>query len=80
MEGHSTDAEWLAKLLVYYTLRGLLGVRYVPPDSAGALACKATRGPRPGTVMYVIYRLCAFSPVAKGVFEVWIPALQDSEE
>ena len=79
MEGHSTDAEWLAKLLVYHTLRGWLGRLYVPPDSEGALACKATRGPE-GTVMYVLYRLCAFSPVAKGVFEVWIRALHDSEE
>ena len=42
MEGHSTDAEWLAKLLVYHTLRGWLGRLCVPPDSAGALACKAT--------------------------------------
>ena len=80
MEGHSTDAEWLAKLLVYHTLRGCLGRLYVPSHSTGALACKATRGPRPGTVMYVLYRLCAFSPVAKGVFEVWIRALHDSEE
>ena len=80
VEGHSTDAEWLAKQLVCHTLRGWLGRLYVPSDSAGALACKATRGPRPGTVMYVLYRLCAFSPVAKGVFQVWIRALQDSQE
>jgi hypothetical protein len=36
VEGHSTDAEWLAKLLVYHTLRGWLGRLYVPSDSTGA--------------------------------------------
>ena len=80
VEGHSTDAEWLAKLLVYHTLRGWLGPRYVPSDSTGALACKENRGPKPGTIMYVLYRQCAFSPVARGAFEMWIRAQHDSEE
>ena len=80
VEGHSTDAEWLAKLLVYDTLRDWLGRLYVPSDSTGALACKATRGPKPGTVMSVLYRQCAFSPVARGVFEVWLRAQLDTEE
>ena len=58
----------------------MTGRLYVPSDSTGALACKATRGPKPGTVMYVLYRQCAFSPVARGVFEMWIRAQHDSEE
>ena len=80
LEGHFTDAEWLAKPLVFNTLRGWLGRLHVPSDSPGALACKATRGPKPGTIMSVLYRQCAFCPVARGALEWWIRAQHDEKE
>ena len=49
--GHSTEAEWVAKIELYYLLGGWRGVALLATDSTAALSANLTHSPRNGTLL-----------------------------
>ena len=75
--GHSTDAEWLAKIALYYLLGGWKGVALLATDSTAALSANLTQSPRNGTLLLLPFR-AALVQLRARVQEVWLPAHHDS--
>jgi hypothetical protein len=75
---HSTDAEWLARILLVHLLHDWSGTLLLASDSTGASPCALSRAPKPGTVMDVLFRATCRSRVLRTALDAWIPAQHDS--
>ena len=75
--GHSTDAEWLPKIALYFLLGGWSGTLVLATDSIAALTANLTRAPRNGTLLLLPFRTALVQLQAR-VLEVWLPAQHDS--
>ena len=76
--GHSTDGEWLARLLGVYVLEGWKGKLLTVPDSASALTRGCTASPRKQTVLAVLYRALRPPQYPSMRCESWLPAQHDT--
>ena len=75
---HSTDAEWLARILLASQLMHWRGTLLVASDSTGASPHGVTRVPRSGTVLEALFRTVCKSPAFISAIDVWLPAQHDS--
>ena len=75
---HSTDAEWLARILLAHLLHDWSGSILLASDSTGASPCALSRAPKPGTVMDALFRATCRSRVHRTALDAWIPAQHDS--
>ena len=75
---HSTDAEWLARILLASQLKRWKGTLLVASDSTGASPHGLTRAPRSGTVLEALFRTVCKSPAFISATDIWLPAQHDS--
>ena len=75
--GHSTDAEWLAKIALLLLLADRQGDVLLVTDSTAALTAGLTRAPHPGSLLIVPYRAALAASRAR-LQEAWLPAQHDS--
>ena len=78
--GHSTDAEWLAKLIGLILIPGWQGVMHLVTDPTASLMNGLTRGPRPAMAAAVLLRILLEASHDMVFREIWIPAQHDTEE
>ena len=79
LAGHSTDGEWLARLLGVYVLDGWKGRLLTIPDSTSALTKGSTAAPRRQTVLAVLYRALRPPQYPSMRLEFWLPAQHDTQ-
>ena len=77
LAGHSTDAEWIAKIAAMFTLRGWSGAALFASDSTTSQLCDLTRGPPPSSALSIPYRAALLSASFR-MHEAWLPAQHDS--
>ena len=77
LAGHSTDAEWIAKIAAMFTLRGWSGAALFASDSTASQLCDLTRGPPPSSALSIPYRAALLSASFR-MHEAWLPAQHDS--
>ena len=75
--GHSTDAEWMARIALLFALGDWPGELLLATDSTAALTANLTRAPRSGTLLQLPFRSAVVQLRAQ-VFEAWLPAQHDS--
>ena len=75
--GHSTDAEWLAKIALLPLLTGWQGEVLLVTDSTAALMAGLTRAPQPGSLLVLPLR-AALTGTKAHMREAWLPAQHDS--
>ena len=75
---HSTDAEWLAGILLARQLPDWPGELLLASDSNRASHCGLSRAPRPGTIVDILFRATCRSTMFRTVVDVWLPAQHDS--
>ena len=75
---HSTDAEWLARILQAQQLQDWQGELLLASDSTSASHCGLSRAPRPGAIVDVLFRATCRSAVFRTAVDVWLPAQHDS--
>ena len=74
---HSTDSEWLAKVVLFFLRGDWTGVALLATDSAAALTAILTRSPRNGTLLLLLFR-AALVQLRAQIQEVWLPAQHDT--
>ena len=77
LAGHSTDAEWIAKIAAMFALRGWSGEALFASDSTASQLCDLTRGPPPSSALSIPYRAALLSATFR-MHEAWLPAQHDS--
>ena len=77
LAGHSTDAEWIAKIAAMFTLRGWSGAALFASDSTASQLCDLTRRPPPSSALSIPYRAALLSDSFL-MHEAWLPAQHDS--
>ena len=77
LAGHSTDAEWIAKIAAMFALRGWSGEALFASDSTASQICDLTRGPPPSSALSIPYRAALLSASFR-MHEAWLPAQHDS--
>ena len=75
--GHSTDAEWLAKIALLLLLTGWQGEVLLVTDSTAALTAGLTRAPQPGSLLVLPFRAALTGTKAR-LQEAWLPAQHDT--
>jgi hypothetical protein len=78
LAAHSTDAEWLGRVVLAHLMAHWQGRLLVASDSTGASPSGLTRAPKQGTVLEVLFRATCLSPVLASAVDVWLPAQHDS--
>ena len=77
LAGHSTNAEWIAKIAAMFALRGWSGEALFASDSTASQLCDLTRGPPPSSALSIPYRAALLSASFR-MHEAWLPAQHDS--
>ena len=77
--GHSTDAEWLAKIALLLLLADWRGEVLLVTDSTAALTAGLSRAPHSGSLLSIPYRAALTSSRAH-LREAWLPAQHDSDD
>ena len=77
LAGHSTDAEWIAKIAAMFALRGWSGEALFASDSTACQLCDLTRGSPPSSALSIPYRAALLSACFR-MHEAWLPAQHDS--
>ena len=77
LAGHSTDAEWIAKIAAMFALRGWSGAALFASDSTASQLCDLTRGPPRSSALSIPYQAALVSASFR-MHVAWLPAQHDS--
>ena len=76
---NSTEAEWLAKILLRHLLAGVEIPIFSTTNSVGLMSCDGTRPPKLGSLLAYLFR-SVLSTGTIAVRESWLPAQHDSAD
>ena len=77
LAGHSTNAEWIAKIAAMFALRGWSGAALFASDSTASQLCDLTRAPPPSSALCIPYQAALLSASFR-MHQAWLPAQHDS--